>query len=290
MTQSEFRYRLFAGTPEFISKLKPYSYSTDYKARRILWTGPLFFAGATAGEGPDHGEDGNYSSEDVAAARAQNLARQEQYISESIGYYRQYIVSRRSGDEGAEEAEGGPAIGRSDGWDVLAAPIFGTIGGAIGGTIAGYGAARWVSQKVGGGFWGGLLGTLAGLVTVPLGLAVGAVAGGLGVAGIVSGAKSRPAANARDGVFAALGDACHVAQDRASHWEGVKGFGHTDPRTQKGWDTDNPSHNNNARNAEYFKGATAGIFGGYEIAVLNTREVFESWISRAQAAVNGLSE
>jgi hypothetical protein len=280
---------------EFVSKLKPYSVSTDWKARRILWTGPLFFAGGTAGEGQDHGEDDNYSSEDVSRAREKNLARQQQYIKESAEYYYKLRVASHSSGKGSHggrvtprsgvhKAQSGPAIHRTDNWDKLSMPGVGAIGGAIAGTIAGYGAARWVSQKVGGGFWGGLLGSLAGLFTVPLGLAVGTVAGALGIAGMVSTAKSRPATSAKDGVFAALGDACHVAQDRASHWEGVKGFGHTDPRTQNGWSPDDPAQNNKEKNEEYFKGKNVGIFGGYEVAVKNTKEVFSDWKSHIQAA------
>lgn len=254
-----------AGKSEFVAKLKPYSISTDYKARRIMWTAPLFLSGAVEGEGPDHGEDGNYSSTDVGAARAENVRRQQEYIDESVGYYRQFVSSR-----GKQREQGGPAIDRSDIWDVLSKPGLGAIGGAIGGTMYGYAAAAQVSKAVGGGFWGGLLGALTGLVTVPLGLSLGTAAGALGVGAAVSVGKSRPATNARDGVFAALGDACHVAQDRASHWEGVKGFGHSDPKTQHGWSPDDKEDN---------KGDKPGDFGGFKIAIRNTREVFKEWIS-----------
>jgi hypothetical protein len=267
---------LTSGRTEFVAKLKPYSYSTDYKARRILWTGPLFLSGAVEGEGPDHGEDGDYRSKDIGAAQRQNEQRQQQYVNESVGYYQQLVSSpSRRG----QQDPGGPAIDRSDKWDVLAFPGLGAVGGAIGGTMWGYAAARQVSKAVGGGFWGGLLGTLTGLISVPAGLAAGTALGAAGGAWLFSGLRSRPATNARDGVFAALGDACHVAQDRAAHWEGVQGFGHTDPRTRDGWKPDDPSRNNDTENNADFRNER-GIsrnFGGIDIAVQNTRKVFEDW-------------
>jgi len=41
-----------------------------------------------------------------------------------------------------------------------------------------------------------------------------------------------------------LANALHIAQDRGSHREGVKGFGHDDPRCKcrPGWDPDEPKH------------------------------------------------
>ena len=140
---------LAAGKSEFVAKLKPYSISTDYKARRLLWTGPLFLSGAVEGEGPDHGEDGNYSSENIGAAKAENERRQQQYINESVGHYGQFVSSR---DGGGPKDQGGPAIDRSDVWDVLSLPGLGAASGAIAGTLYGVGAARWVSQKTGGAF------------------------------------------------------------------------------------------------------------------------------------------
>ena len=39
-----------------------------------------------------------------------------------------------------------------------------------------------------------------------------------------------------------LANALHVAQDRGAHREGVKGYGHDDPRGPSGWDPDAPIH------------------------------------------------
>lgn len=254
------------GKSEFVAQLQPYSFSTDYKARRLLWTGPLFLSGAVEGEGPDHGEDGNYQSYDIRAAKDQNLTSQRKYIAESVGYYQQLVSSMSNRNR---REQGGPAINRSDFWDVASAPILGAASGAVAGTLYGVGAARLVNKALGGGFWGNLLGLMTGLITVPVGLALGTTAGALGVGAIVSQVKSRPAKNAREGVFAALGDACHVAQDRGAHWEGVRGFGHTDERTKTGWNPDSKDDN---------KGGRPGDFGGYDIAIENTRDVFRDWI------------
>lgn len=252
---------------EFINTLLPYSVSTDFKARRILWTGPQFLSGAIKGEGPDHGEDGNYSKplKDKNKAMSENVARQEQYVNESAGFFSKLLNGLNKGKK-ASRVEGN----RSDGWDILAMPGFGAIGGAIGGTLMGYGLAKMVSDSVGGGFWGGLLGTLTGLATVPLGLALGTAIGATGAIGIFSTLKSRSPRNAKEAIIASLGDACHVAQDRGSHWEGVKGFGHTDPRTKDGWNPDNKSDNP----------GNPGDFGGFTVAVKNTREVFKSWVQK----------
>jgi hypothetical protein len=143
----------------------------DYKTGRLLWSGPLFLLGIKKGEGPNHGEDGNYAETDERKAAAQNIAVQNAYLDKAVAFYRQTESLRRAGE-----------------------PV----------------------HEIG------------------------------------TAAKE---------MFNALGDACHVAQDRGSHWEGVKGRGHDDPRKKKGWDPDNPSDN-----AE-----------GYRRAILNTIQLFNRW-------------
>jgi hypothetical protein len=66
-------------------------------------------------------------------------------------------------------------------------------------------------------------------------------------------------------VVVALGNACHIAQDRGAHREGVKGRGHDDPREKKGrWSADDPSFNRDGRKE----------------AVGNTKELFLEYLTR----------
>ncbi len=72
-----------------------------------------------------------------------------------------------------------------------------------------------------------------------------------------------------DPVFAKLGDALHIAQDRGSHWEGAKGMGHDDPRHKHllfGWSPDNIEDNPL----------------GYQHALDNTREVLTEFITATE--------
>ncbi len=65
-----------------------------------------------------------------------------------------------------------------------------------------------------------------------------------------------------EAMFKALGDACHIAQDRGAHWEGTKDMGHDDPRARAGtWDPDSPTDNKDA----------------LPYAVKNTHDVFKMW-------------
>jgi hypothetical protein len=263
---------------EFVDTLLPYSYSIDYKGRRIMWTAPLFLSGLTKGEGPDHGESGNYSSYDISAAQKENQARQDQYVKESVGYYRQVALAMKASD--LKDKSGG-SINRTNATDALAAPVVRAVSGALAGTMYGIGLGQMTARKVGGP-GGGLLGALVGLVMAPIGLAVGALAGALGIALGVSVEKSRPAHDAQHGIFAALGDACHVAQDRGSHWEGVKGRGHDDKRCAGGkWHPDEKELNKDSVNKEQLP--SEFIFGGYEHAEKHTRKAIRDWVSSIRA-------
>ncbi|UCE50620.1 MAG: DUF4157 domain-containing protein [Phycisphaerales bacterium] len=143
----------------------------DYKTGRLLWTGPGFLLGFTKGEGPEHGEDGNYSNSSESAASAENKRVQKSYLNLAVKYDKEYDRLRLKGE-----------------------PI----------------------RK---------LGKIARKM------------------------------------FHALGDACHIAQDRGSHGEGVKGKGHDDPRTKDDWDPDNSVDNSE----------------GYEKAIANTTELLTDW-------------
>lgn len=159
--------------PHFVYMTASASPGMDYKARRLLWTGPRFLLGVEKGEGPDHGEDGNYSITNESAAAAQNIRAQNSYLNQAVRH-RQRAESLRTAGE----------------------PV----------------------RRVGA---------------------------------------------AAQRMFSALGDACHIAQDRGSHWEGVKGKGHDDPRTQRGWNPDDPSDNP----------------VGHGRAITNTAHLFTRWRS-----------
>jgi hypothetical protein len=269
---------------DFVNKLLPYSFSIDYKGRRIMGSGPLFLSGLTKGEGPDHGESSNYSSYEIGAAQTQNQNRQDQYVKESVEYYKRVAQSGKASK--GNDMTGG-RIDRSNAADMLALPgPTGAISGAVAGTMYGVGLGQMTARKV-GGVGGKILGALVGLITAPLGLAVGAVAGALGIGGLVSAIKSRPAGDAMHGIFAALGDACHVAQDRGSHWEGVKGRGHDDKRCAGGkWNPDKPENNNDTVNENELKGEPIFgnyLFGGYKHAEKHTRKAISDWVSSIRA-------
>lgn len=261
---------LASGKVDFIKQLQPYTVSTDFKARRLMWTGIRFASGIEKGEGPDHGEDGNYSTPETQKQKSidQNKKRQNEYINESVDHYKTFVDLSKKGDG----KSGGLPSGRMDKWDVMSLPIIGAVGGAVAGTLGGYAAAKAVSDSVGGGFWGGLLGTLTGLVTVPLGFALGTGLGATGLLGMVTSGLSKRPLTAFQAIFAALGEACHVAQDRGSHWEGVQGHGHDDPKAkEQGWNPDDRAQN---------PGTRSGDFGGWKYAVENTKKVFEVWIAK----------
>jgi hypothetical protein len=155
------------------------SFDMDVTAKRLFVTGPKFLTKISKGEGPEHGEDGNYSKPGEkggpsAAARAENLKLQEKYVNQSLESYK-----RAKGE------------------------IRRTVNGNV---------------------------------------------------------QLTPDVRA---MFKALGNACHVAQDRGAHWEGTKGMGHDDPRAKAGrWDPDDPKLNGQ----------------GYENAKSNTRDVFKAWM------------
>ena len=144
----------------------------DITGKRLFVTGPRFLVGIDKGEGPEHGEDGNYSNIDEDSARSQNLRLQNMYRDLAVRYHKEF-------EDLVKQGQSVHKIGK----------------------IA---------------------------------------------------AKSA----------LALGNACHIAQDRGSHGEGVKGKGHNDPRTEKGWNPDDKSDN-----AE-----------GYNKAIENTTKLFEEWV------------
>ncbi|MFX0202898.1 MAG: DUF4157 domain-containing protein [Candidatus Hodarchaeota archaeon] len=149
------------------------SFNMDVTGKRILWTGPQFVLGITKGEGPEHGENGNYSHGNIDEARKQNINLQKAYVKKSLDFYKKEKGQIR----------------------------------------------RIINKKI----------------------------------------QVTPNVEA---MFKALGDACHIAQDRGAHWEGTKGMGHDDPRAKKGtWDTDSPADN----------------IQGYENARKNTYDVFKMW-------------
>lgn len=162
--------------PFFVYQVANASSRMDYKTRRLFWTGPLFLlskviSSLPKGEGPEHGEDGNYTETSESAAAAQNMQLQDTYLRQAVNHYKKTESLRKEGQ-----------------------PV----------------------RKIG---------------------------------------------TEAEKTFNALGDACHIAQDRGAHWEGVKGKGHTDPRTKKGWDPDSPSDNSD----------------GYQNALKNTKKLFEEW-------------
>lgn len=64
------------------------SFNMDTTAKRILVTGPRFVLKIKKGEGPEHGEDGDYQNPDIASARKQNVRLQEDLVMQSIDQYR----------------------------------------------------------------------------------------------------------------------------------------------------------------------------------------------------------
>lgn len=162
------------GDGMFAYKLGITSTLMDYKTKRLLWTGPAFAVGINKGEGPDHGEDGNYSNTNESTAAGQNKSKQNSYLNKALQHSQEFNLLKRNGE-----------------------PVH-------------------------------RLGSVA------------------------------------NKMFDDLGDACHIAQDRGSHREGVKGRGHDDPRTENDWDPDNKEDNSI----------------GYQKAVDNTRQLLEEWKSR----------
>jgi hypothetical protein len=178
------------GDQIFAFQLASNSGLMDVKGKRIFGTLPRFlpqYLGAKAGidvypldptgivkkgEGPDHGEDGNYMNPDKNAAKAANKSVQDKYLRVAVNHHKSMEAKRRSGE-----------------------PV----------------------HKIG---------------------------------------------SASEKMFEALGDACHVAQDRGSHGEGTKGMGHDDPRTKTGWNPDSPTEN----------------AAGYSEAVQNTRSLMEDFV------------
>ena len=162
--------------PLFVWQVARHSGLMDYRSERLLVTGPMFLMGIIKGEGPEHGEDGNYSTTSETAARSVNLLVQRRRLQQAVSRHRDFDQAMRSG--------------------------------------------RPVHE-------------------------VGSIA-------------SR--------VYAALGDACHIAQDRGSHGEGVQGKGHDDPRAKargRSWSPDSSRDNPE----------------GYQAAIDNTTELFQEWKS-----------
>lgn len=170
--------------PDLVRVAANHSAEMDFTSKRIFVTGPRFVLGMDKGEGPEHGEDGNYSSTDRDAACAQNLRVQRHYLNLAV---QDYLERERMLQQ---------------------------------------------SDDIDSSF-------LTGAST--------------------SSAKRFSQVDARHGLF--LGHACHIAQDRGSHGEGVKGAGHNDSRTDNKWDPDDKTDN----------------AVGYREAVNNTAELFNEW-------------
>jgi hypothetical protein len=70
------------------------AFNMDVKGKRIFSTGPEFVLGITKGEGPEHGEDHNYSKlgkgsgEVCDEARNENIKLQEDYVNKSLDFYK----------------------------------------------------------------------------------------------------------------------------------------------------------------------------------------------------------
>ncbi|MEZ4727617.1 MAG: DUF4157 domain-containing protein [Caldilineaceae bacterium] len=170
--------------PAFTQDVANCSAALDFTSKRIFVTGPRFLLGIDKGEGPEHGEDGNYSSCNEELARAQNLIMQNHFRNLAVQnhYEREELMTH--------------------------------------------------DKKIDASF-------LTGATT--------------------SSDKKLDLVTKRRILF--LGNACHIAQDRGSHGEGVKGKGHSDPRTETGWDPDNKADNHE----------------GYDQAIDNTVQLFEDW-------------
>jgi hypothetical protein len=180
------------------------SFDMDVTPRRILGTGPLYALSGfpiigplfPKGEGPRHGEDGNYRKERDGKdplgvnkhAREENVTLQNKYVDTAIQHYRQEVT---------------PEVKHISEGNYQVTPP----------------RRVWIQ------------GTLQ----------------------VTRNAQA---------MYRALGDACHVAQDRGAHWEGTKGMGHDDLRAKRGtWDPDNPKDNEQ----------------GEANARRNTLDVFKRW-------------
>lgn len=164
----------------FAIELSTYAGMLDTKWRRRKTLPAYLFGRATGnitGEGPDHGEDGNYTGTDEGSSAAVNKIMQNFYLTQALKYNKNMEALKK---------EGKPVHERGS-----------------------------VAEKM----------------------------------------------------FDALGDACHVAQDRGSHGEGVKGKGHSDPREKGEWSTDNPADNPE----------------GYQKAVNNTTQLIEEFQKRRES-------
>lgn len=172
---------------KLINDLIFYCNQMDLRVRRLagaVW--PFLkhklFGAPVQGEGPEHGEDGNYTTTDAGSAAAENIAEQKKHLDQALQHRKWYNRVLRSKTETTREK----------------------------------------------------LGRLASI------------------------SKS---------IAERLGDALHITQDRGSHWEGVKGKGHDDPREKDPkieYDTDNPSDNR----------------AGYVIALKNTKQVLKEFWAR----------
>lgn len=157
--------------PYFVWQVAKQSAAMDVSFKRIFWTLPPYLGGISKGEGPEHGEAGNYWYIDESFARSENLKVQNGYLNLAVQYYKEANALLKKGQ---------PA------------------------------------HKVGEIF-----------------------------------AKSA----------LALGNACHIAQDRGSHGEGVYHKGHDDPRVKQGWASDDKFKNK----------------PGYDKAIDNTTILFKEW-------------
>ena len=170
---------------KMINDLAFYCRQMDLRKRRIEKAAGPHIWGKIVGkrllaEGPEHGEDGNYTTTDPGSAASQNIKEQRIHLEIALLYRKLFNRVLKSKTETMREK----------------------------------------------------LGKLASI---------------------------------NKGIVERLGDALHIAQDRGSHWEGVKGRGHDDPDDVTGKiDTDDPKDNP----------------GGFSLAYLHTLHVLKEYWDR----------
>lgn len=159
----------------------------DLRVRRLISAAPQWYVGKklkkrVLAEGPEHGEDGNYTTTDPGSAASQNIKEQRKHLEGALRHRKRFNRVLKSKTETMREK----------------------------------------------------LGKLASI---------------------------------NKDIVERLGDALHIAQDRGSHWEGVKGRGHDDPNdlAQGGKkNTDDPKDNP----------------GGFTLAYLHTLHVLKEYWDR----------
>jgi len=170
---------------KMINDLAFYCRQMDLRVRRIKEAAVPYIKGKIRGkrllaEGPEHGEDGNYTITDLGSAASQNIKEQNKHLEGALRHRKRFNRVLKSKTETMREK----------------------------------------------------LGKLASI---------------------------------NKEIVERLGDALHIAQDRGSHWEGVKEMGHDNPKDVTGEiDTDDPKDN------------PVGFFAAY----MNTLEVLIKYWAR----------